>query len=293
MNFKTDVYLCNECKKIIDDVDSLLFVEEESTRGFCSELCIEQYYSPLFNFYEQQEKEFRKELQLEHEECLSMLDDPSLIDKLLNHPDEIWCSQNEMEEKVYGFIGKFADQNDVGYYLMTLCLLYERKPSFIFVASCTRSKELADKFKIGVKMKHLESFSKAEPVDQNEEMEDLISGVEAKKSSFLAELLEKRSPADIPFESFPVYDMFFEQTVEEPDEIYSYNDEEGDCIFVYIKAHDKDGVSFYYFVVSFNFQSNYEDRLESLLPIISFPSVDPELYRSYCKGDRLTGSLKN
>ncbi|MBT7608813.1 MAG: hypothetical protein HN576_03595 [Bacteriovoracaceae bacterium] len=293
MEFNTQVYLCHECKDVIDNIEKLLFVEEDSTRGFCSETCIEKFYSPLFTFYEQQEKEIRKELSLENEDCLSMLDDATLIDKLLNHPDEIWCSRNDMEEEIYTFIGQYQDENNHPYYLMSLCLLYEKRPSFIFVASCTRSKELADKFKIGEPVNSVDAFTKVETHEQGGEIDDLISGVEAKKSSFLAELLEKRSPADIPFEKFPIYDMFFEQTVEEPDEIFSYNDEEGDTIYVYIKAHDKDGASFYYFVVSFNYQSNFEQRLESLLPIISFPSVDPELYRFYCKGERLTGSLKN
>lgn len=300
MGLEQKIYLCNQCKKVIDDVEELLFVEENSTRGFCSEKCIEDFYSPIFTWYENQEKEIRKELSLLSESSLKLLDDPGQIDKLLGNPDEIWCQTNDLNEEIYSFIGKYQNKEGGVYYLMCICLLYEKKPSFIFVATATESEELVNKFRFGEQVEDLSSYigSGLGPEGsmgsaEEEEMEDLLQGIESKKGTFLAELLEKRSPADIPFENFPLYDMYFEKTIEEPDEIYSYQDDEGDTIFVYIKAHEKEGVSFYYFVVSYNFQSNYAERLESLLPIISFPSVDPELYRSYCKGERLTGSLKN
>ncbi len=286
-------YLCAHCHHVIDDIEKLLFVEEASNRGFCSESCIENFYTSLFSWYENQEKNLRDEFNLINEDCPFMINDPGLIDKLLSFPDEIWCLRNDLGEEIYSFIGKYQDQSGNSYFLLSLCLLYDKRPSFILMTSCTRSKKLVDQFKIGEKIENVEMFLK----ESKEEMIEVDGGpaaeMESKKSGLLAEILERRSPADIPFESFSLYDTFFEGTVEAPDETYSYIDDEGDKIYIYIKAHDKDGVSFFYFVISMNFNGHAKENVEPLLPILSFPSVDPDLYRFYCKGKKLTGSLKS
>ena len=46
-NQMSDLYFCHECKKIVQSLSELYFVEENSTNGFCSEACIEQFYKSL------------------------------------------------------------------------------------------------------------------------------------------------------------------------------------------------------------------------------------------------------
>jgi len=47
MNFNNPLYFCTECKKVIPRLDQLLFVDGNSSKGFCCEECIEDFYRPL------------------------------------------------------------------------------------------------------------------------------------------------------------------------------------------------------------------------------------------------------
>ena len=99
--------------------------------------------------------------------------------------------------------------------------------------------------------------------------------------------------AYFPFEKFDIYDEFVEATLQSPDEVFKRVDEEGDNILTYIKAHELNGISFYYFCICMKFETHWGQDTETVIPIISFPSLDGELYRKYRSGDLITGNLKN
>ena len=117
--------------------------------------------------------------------------------------------------------------------------------------------------------------------------QDAITALESKKSTLLAGLLERRLPTDIDFELFQVYQQFYRETLEKPDEIYKWTDNEGDELYSYIKVHDSNGISFYYIVICIG------KLAAQLLPVLSFPTLDPGLYNAYKKGQLITGKLKN
>ena len=156
---------------------------------------------------------------------------------------------------------------------------------------------MIDNYRWGEKMKEPKSFhsnsEEGSKKDTIEIDENILQEVESKKSSYLAHLLEERSPADIPVESFSLYEAYFEPTMMDPDEIFSRKDEEGDVIYTYIKAHDREGVSFYYFIVCLRIEKGFEENKDALVPIISFPSVDGDIYRTYREGELISGNLKN
>ena len=62
---------------------------------------------------------------------------------------------------------------------------------------------------------------------------------------------------------------------------------EGDELYSYIKVHDSNGISFYYIVICIG------KLAAQLLPVLSFPTLDPGLYNAYKKGQLITGKLKN
>ena len=70
-----------------------------------------------------------------------------------------------------------------------------------------------------------------------------------------------------------------------------YNDE-GDEIVTYIKSHVQQGQTFFYIVVCMKKDQN-GGKEEILLPIVSFPSIDPTLYQKYKKGEMVSGQIKN
>ena len=99
MGLGKNVYICNQCKKLISDIEELLFVEENSPRGFCSEKCIEGFYTPLFNHFENAVKKYREELKLEDEECLELLRTQSLLIKFLLIQMKFGCYQMSWKKK--------------------------------------------------------------------------------------------------------------------------------------------------------------------------------------------------
>lgn len=296
----THFYHCTECKKILEDLEDLLFIEENSNKGFCSEVCIEKYYTPLIQHIERQEKKARKKAGLPDEPCLVYVGKQSYMESVLTTPMQIWQSTNELGEELYSFIGEFkepATQFQNTFYLIILCTVYNHRPSFIFTATATKDKSILKEFQRGVMLPDPKEFLSKQEQEAERPIVDIepeaIEFLEVKKSQILAHHLEQRSPADIPFEKFALYDDYFELTLNNPDEVFQYTDEEGDEIYTYIKAHDQKGVSFYYFIMLLKVDKRWSPDKDTLLPIISFPSVDGELYNSHRKGAQVTGSLKN
>lgn len=298
MSFFSSIQFCCQCKKIVPSTDDLLFVESDSTLGFCSEPCIENFYSPLVEYFEQEEKKWRGSNDLLEEDILEVVGRPAFMDKLLKKPHEIWVQEDVGGSPVYSFIRSFTDKKYGDFHLMCLCFTYDYGPSFIISASATKSAKLLENYRWGEKVEDLTPFydqisSTETPVESIEIDEHVMMLLENKKSHYLALLIEERSPADIPIESFMLYEDYFDKTMMAPDEIYRHLDDEGDTIYTYIKAHDREGVSFYYFIICSRVKEGADLNSDALYPILSFPSVDGEMYKLYQKGELISGNLRS
>ncbi|MCF8058453.1 MAG: hypothetical protein K9K67_04100 [Bacteriovoracaceae bacterium] len=297
MSFFEEAYFCSECKKLSKKLDELLFVENDGQNGFCSETCIEKFFEPLVNHFEELEKKWRSQHSLLDEEILEAVGHPVFMDQLLRRPDEVYLFIADGGEHYYSFIVEINDDKYGDFSMMCLCLTYDNQPSFIISASASKEDGMIDNYRWGKKIEDVKQFHSSSDVKDKKKHieidEQTLMEVEGKKSAYLAGLIEDRSPADIPIESFSLYEQYFEPTMMEPDEIYSSKDEEGDTIFTYIKAHDREGVSFYYFIVCLRIEEGFQENTDALVPIVSFPSVDGELYRTYRRGELISGNLKN
>jgi hypothetical protein len=286
------VFYCYQCKKISHNLSEFLFVEEDSNKSFCSDKCIEGFFSPLVDYYDSEEKKFRSELDLHEKHLVDFLSDDEKIDELLTTPDEIWCQENEFQDKLYTLIKRFKIDHDKSFSLIVLSFMYADKPSFILFMTATEDERVLEKFKVGTKTEM--SISKSSSSSSVLEIDaETLTLLESKKSSYLAEMLDKRSPADIPFESFHLYEEYLDPTMQNPDEIFKLKDDEGDEIFTYIKAQVKDTISFYYLVVCYSLKQGPSKDKETLIPILSFPTLDGELYSNYKLGELIQGVVKN
>ena len=156
----------------------------------------------------------------------------------------------------------------VVFYLASLCLVFENKPFFIFLVTATKEVSLLNEFRIGKELENLEEFLKNDTGENGQKIKyplKYLKQLKVKKSAFLASLLEQRSSKDIPYEDFYCYDRFMEDTLEVPDEVYTERDRDGDDLFTYIKAHEKDGKSFYYFVICMNIGPSMEEAGDTIL----------------------------
>lgn len=300
-DLKKPFYFCSECKKVLQDLDDLLFIDEHSHKGFCSEECIEDFYFPLIKHYELVENSLRKKYNLLDETGFGAPADQELVDEVLNHPSEIFKQSNELNETYYHFIKHFND-----FSVVVIASVYRKEASFVFFTCITRSKALLGEFRYGEQVSDWELGDDESPgaleshtlydqdssedfdeeVDEDEDMV-FIQLLESKKSHMLAEVLMKIKDNDIPFEDYSGYESCFQETLDTPDEVFEKKDKEGDVLFTYIKSY----ANFFYIVTCLKRKDVGENV--NVYPILGLPTNDLELCQEFRGGTRLTGPLKN
>jgi len=294
------IFYCTNCKKIIYDIEKLLLVEQGRCNCFCSENCIVEFHAPLLEYMEREEHSLRAEMNLLDEPALAYKNEEEFFKQTMGKPDKVWLDKNELGEEFYYFQSQFTPDGEAPLTKILVCYLFNGAPSFVLFQTCTRSKELIKEYQTGERIKNFLEYQKDQKiVAENENFEELpmepqlIELIEQKRSHFLALLLEKRLPTDIPLESFGLYESYLPKTLEGPDEVYQYKDDDGEEIYTYIRSFEKDGISFFYLAVCLHVSTDMEKDEDVLVPILTFPSLDGELYADYKKGEQLTGSLKN
>ncbi|MBT3235171.1 MAG: hypothetical protein HN353_04410 [Bdellovibrionales bacterium] len=292
------IYHCCQCKRIIYSVEELLFVEDGSNRGFCRESCINDYFASHIAWYEECENSIRQTCSVSRSSeahSFDLLDDPKYVDSTLRAPDEIWKMQNHLKEEVYIFISHFGSTKKKCSSVIVICTVFNFVPSFVFLVTMTSSEKILDSFRTGDEIIEKGQFLQSAITGHNsdESSSSLETLVAAKKSSLLAEMLSVRVDADIPLESFPLYNSYLENTLQDADEIYRIEDVEGDILYSYIKSYDEGGVSFYYIVLCLPAKGEDNGAHGTIIPIISFPTLNSSTYQYFCSDERISGVIKN
>ncbi len=279
------IYYCKNCKKVVSKIEDLLFVEDGSNLCFCSELCIEKFYAPLIDYFAGKIDKKRKDLNIEEESALEILDHPAAIDRVLHKPDEIWRLENELKEELFSFISKQKHGGE-DVYVVALCFVFDHTPSFVLSLTASSNEYFIQNFQVGEEVESLE--------DYHRETDDVtlldstdFEEIELKKSKLLADLMTHRKEFDIPFEDYTLYMDYLQQTIESYDELYEFNDEDGDSIFAYFKAFERSGVSFFYIALCMKIE---KDEQSLIVPIISFPTIDGDLSSNYKTGKQIDGN---
>ena len=293
-----------ECKKQIETVDKVLFIEDVSNRGFCSEKCIMDFYRPYIAFFQQEERQMRKTLSLPTSDSeiialgVSEKQQERYLENGLYSPSEVWLDTSELQEKYYTHILRIENADSITpLFLIIICSYFESSPSFIFHKTFTQSNELLKLYRTGdkVDLQLLENVDYEQGQGDEQEVElpaEVIEQMELKKSQLLAQLLAAKNPSDIDFEEFIDYEKFLTSTLENPDEVYERLDDEGELMATFIKSFKEAEFCFYY--VAICWKCNLEKVSEQVLvPILSFPSTDNELYQEYAVGDKIVGQVKN
>lgn len=287
MKFNRPLYYCTECKAVVAELDQLLFIEAETTKGFCSEDCIEDFYSPLIAYFENLEKTIRQKLSIDHEVIRTGMDDKALIESIISDPGEVWHIQNELKESLYTYIRHFGDFSAV-----VIAAVYNEEASFVFFRTLTRSRAFLDEFRS--KDQENKMPPKANPEESfSEEDFAFLQELENKKSRLLADLLVKRKESDIAFEEFSLYENCFQDCLETPDEVFESKDKEGDVFFVYIKSFLKNGKNFFYIISCLKRKDTETVEDVSVFPVLAFPTNDMDLVREFRSGLKIAGHITN
>ncbi len=291
------IFFCQHCHHSISTADKVLLVEEESNRSFCSEDCIVEFFNPHIDYFEEQDMKVRQQLNIQMDEDADDLkNDKKSIESTIDDPDEVWVQANELGEIYYTHIKKI--KNKPKRWMIIICFYFQDGPSFLLFQNTTTDEKLLDYYRSESELNGIDDSQKKidELAKEKEELHlspEVIESVELKKSTFLAHLLQNRSGEDIDYEKFPLYEENTVSTLEEPDEIFRYKDEVGDVLLTYIKSYRKNKKTFFYIVVCMKIEAPEEITDEVLVPIVSFPSQDTNLYLKYAQGERISGNIKN
>jgi hypothetical protein len=307
-----NLFYCENCRQKLHDIHEIHYIEENSDRGFCGEKCILEFYRPYMQEFESEELEFRTQLSLPAEEVSTeVLALDKYLSQALDHPAEIWEFESAINQHFYTHILSFVHQDQL-YYKVLITTYVEGAPSFVFYRLITQSSELVDLYRreFQVEVSEIEvGDSPGHSVMHKQESKEiegsnlsdaqlslateLIEDIESKKSFLLAEMLIKRSVGDIELEEFPSYDEYLDQTLQNPDEVYEFEDDAGDILHTCIRSYQIGKLPFFYILLTLPYQGPGSDKKITLIPILGFPSVDKELYPKYAVGKRVDKNLKN
>lgn len=301
-------FVCSHCRSRIQRVEDALFVDASTNRPFCSKACIVEFHRPYTELFASEEERVRKENSV-LDECNQaffeqMMDDEVIFRRNVDSPDSVWRYENAIGEVYYTHICECRSSQQAGWFYISICSYFDNTPSFVFFKTVTRSERVLSYYRrgseIGAKAQtHLPSQELSD-IDKDVEPEmrvdipsEVMESVELKKSEYLAQLLEVHSDKDIAFEQFGAYDDYLPLTLDDADEVYEQEDDAGDKIKTFIKSFVANKMTFFYVVICLDMELSEQGHNSALLPILSFPSADKELYKLYARGRRISSMIKN
>lgn len=298
MNRIDPLYFCLECKEVVSGPGRLLFVEEKSNKGFCTEACIEKFYSPIVNYFNKLENKLRVTFSAPEPEIQHFAEEAHHVNETLYYPDEVWELENSYGEAIYSHIKKHKDAHNNDFYMVILCLTYNSKPSFIINNVVTKSRDIKRVYQIGKRVNTRTGLinPQLQKIIEMRDLGEVISEIiDKKRSYFLKMILKIKSRNDYGPELFSYYEKNLKQTLETPDEVYKFKDSEGDTIFCYIKGLKEKNKkeSYYYYVLCLDVDPNSCDTMESVHPVLAFPSKSVDIYNEFQKGNLVAGTIKN
>ena len=256
-------------------------------RIFCSEDCIADFFSPEIRHLE---KEYQKHL-TKHDLSGKSRDELNHLRWLtLQEPDEIWRQKTLAGDSRYTLISEFTP-NHKRVWCVCICLILKGEPSFLYLSFPTRNAAMVDFYRRGEKIEWSEILRQREVARaENFEMDGPESGTDRLASAwtedetYLAhlshEFSNESSSHDIPMEEYENYQPCLEETIENPDEVWSVN-LGGDVLPIYhfIRQYPNKKPGIWFVVVA----REIEDK-EQIELIDAFPTRDPHRVEQYRKG---------
>lgn len=298
--------VCQNCSGDLTSSSNALFVEEEVGRVFCSEECIIQFFAPEI---ERLEREYYRKLSASD---LSAPQRESLTHLrwiTLQEPDEIWREKTLSGDYRYTLISEFRPSGNKKVWSICICLFLRGEPSFLFLAFPTRNAAMVNTYRKGERVTLVQKRPKRQSSASEEESDaasasppatvgtlplpegdglpsDRLAESWTEEETYLAQLGRKRKRDDIQANDFGLYEGCLEETLEEPDEVWSARTEGKSRrrLFHFIRHYPQSSPSHWYVIVAR--QTEDEDHIEILE---AFPTRDHSLMQRYRKGAREKG----
>jgi len=282
----TSAESCKHCAAPIGDEDRALFVEEEVGRIFCSEKCIAAYFNPEI---ERLEKSFFKALSASD---LGPTERESLAHLrwiTLQEPDEVWREKTLAGDNRYTLISQF-EPGSKKVWSVCICLLLRGEPSFLYLAFVTRNPEMIKQYQRGERIEWVRSSGQAsakkteEQVNggSDEAVSDRLGEPWTEEETFRAQMGSERRHDDIAPEKFGNYQKCIQETLEDPDELWSQEmPRDSVRIYHFIRFYSDENPTYWYVVVARETPNDEEIEI-----LDAFPTRDVKLVNQYRRGDQ-------
>jgi hypothetical protein len=266
---------CHECKKVIPQRNQALFVEEEVGRYFCDEGCIVSHFTPEI---EKLEREYGKHVSPQDLTSEERERYAHFRWMALENPDEVWMETLPKGDRRYTLIAEYMPESKK-VWAVAVCLMLRGEPSFLYLAFVSSDRELVDVFRRGDQMSVVKEGSRAEigdegsaEVSREENPEsDRLAEPWTEADSVRAMIVRSRKSNDIAPEDFGFYQKCLEETLQKPNELWSYQPKSAKRIYHFIKHYDHDEPYWYVVIAK-------DTADETQIEIIDvFPTRDPEL----------------
>lgn len=258
-------------------------MEKEVGRCFCTEECVHEYFQPTVESLKEELLKLRSSgdfteddyAKLEHYQILTLED-----------PDEVWLDETETGERHFTFISYFRHGDEQFKYIV-VCLTLGGDPSYVFLSFPTRDEDLVDHYRKGTDLKIqeelageniLESMPESSffPDNQNK-LENALEDT----TTLFEYLKQARNEEDIAVEDYPKFNMFIDPSLDEPDEIWMYEDLQKHKLCTFISTFQDDKIGTFEMVVVVRLKPGVVNAMEVVL---AFPTIDALLVQKFKRG---------
>ena len=280
--------VCRTCSKDLSGSERALFVEEEVGRLFCTEACIAKFFLPEI---EKLEKSYFKNLSprdLSGEEREGFA---HLRWVTLEEPDEVWCVKTKSGDIRYTFISEFKPKRKK-VWCVCICLILRGEPSFLYLAFPTSSGVMVNQYRKGERVT-LEkpqtlASSSAGVIPSRPQLIDGLATEWTEEETLRAQVKQVHRADDIPPEKYALYHNYLEETLENPDEVWSLTqkDENTSKVYHFIRHYADEDPGIWYIIVARETESQ-----EELDVIEAFPTRDSSLADRYRRDEQELGLM--
>ena len=243
---KTTKINCTECKKTIEAVDQALFVEEEVGRFFCAEPCIVAHFTPEI---EKLEREYGKQVSANDLASAERERFAHLRWTTLEKPEEVWREKTAKGDHRFCLVSEYKpEQKPV--WAVAICLMLRDEPSFLYLAFVTSDRHLVDVFRRGEQLTTVKQTDNGKVAEISiaagaPSPEDRLAEPWTESDSVRAMLIKGRKGSDIPEADFGFYQKCLEETLQVPNELWSYLPKAAKRIYHFIKHYEHDDPYWY------------------------------------------------
>jgi hypothetical protein len=280
---------CWQCDQDIPNRAHAYFVEEEVGRLFCSESCITDAFQPDIQKLEKIYQNFSSQPDLSDAEREKFSD---LRWRSLEQPNEVWMEKTVHGDHRYTLI-KVENIEGKPVAAVAVCLMLRGEPSFLFIAFVTANAQLVDDFRRGDRMQIIQRDAEGNAErgaagghtvpsqDANAPMANLAlyqgpdrlaEGGWNEDDSIRVLLTQTRKKTDIPDDEFKQYEHCLEETLQSPNELWSYQIAAKRKAYHFIKKYDFDAGSYWYVIIAKDADDVSQIELSD-----AFPTNDPDL----------------